>query len=180
MLGSLGQGKLDLENVTFLVVDDNRFMRSILKGLLHSFGAKQVVEADDGASALKELQSAAIDIVITDLMMDPLDGLDLTRLIRTSEDLKTLTSPLSPSPATRKPIALPKRETQASTNFSPNPYRPKRFIPVFSPSSRKTANSSGPGTTSGLAADAQKFRGTAVNAAKPIKICDILTSWQPY
>ena len=88
MFGSLGQGKLDLENVTFLVVDDNRFMRSILKGLLHSFGAKQVVEADDGASALKELQSASVDIVITDLMMDPLDGLDLTRLIRTSDDSK--------------------------------------------------------------------------------------------
>ena len=77
---------LDLDNLVFLVVDDNRFMRSILKGLLHSFGAKQVVEADDGASALKELQATAIDIVITDLMMDPLDGFDLARLIRTSED----------------------------------------------------------------------------------------------
>jgi len=77
---------LDLENVVFLVVDDNKFMRNILKGLLHSFGARQVLEADDGASALKELQASAVDIVITDLMMDPLDGFDLTRLIRTSED----------------------------------------------------------------------------------------------
>ena len=76
----------DLERLSVLVVDDNRHMRFLVKTILHAFGIREVMEAADGSDALKILKTFPADVVITDWMMDPLDGLDLTRMIRTSTD----------------------------------------------------------------------------------------------
>ena len=75
-----------LESVSFLIVDPNAFMRSLIKNVLHVFGAEKFSEANDGADAFKAMQSVAPDIIITEWMMDPLDGLDFTRLVRTGKD----------------------------------------------------------------------------------------------
>ena len=75
-----------LESVSFLIIDPNVFMRSMIKNVLHAFGAGNFIEADDGAEAYKAMQGLVPDIVITEWMMDPLDGLDFTRLVRTGKD----------------------------------------------------------------------------------------------
>ncbi len=71
-----------LENVTFLIVDPNAFMRSLVKNVLHVFGADKFIDANDGADAFKAMQNLVPDIIITEWMMEPLDGLDLTRMVR--------------------------------------------------------------------------------------------------
>lgn len=43
-------------------------------------------EANDGAEALQTMRHHAIDIVMTDLAMQPLDGIDFVRLLRNSPD----------------------------------------------------------------------------------------------
>lgn len=75
-----------LESVSFLIVDPNVFMRSLIKNVLHVFGAENFIEANDGAEAYKAMHNHVPDIVITEWMMDPLDGLDLTRMVRTGKD----------------------------------------------------------------------------------------------
>ncbi len=75
-----------LESVSFLIVDPNAFMRSLIKNVLHVFGAEKFIEANDGADAFKAIQNLVPDIIITEWMMDPLDGLDFTRLVRTGKD----------------------------------------------------------------------------------------------
>ncbi len=80
------QNTLCLESVDFLIVDPNAFMRSLIKNVLHVFGAENFIEANDGADAFKAMQNLAPDIIITEWMMDPLDGLDFTRLVRTGKD----------------------------------------------------------------------------------------------
>ncbi|MFQ5617790.1 MAG: response regulator [Rhodospirillales bacterium] len=77
---------LRLESVSFLIVDPNAFMRSLIKNVLHVFGAEKYIEASDGADAFKAMQNLVPDIIITEWMMDPLDGLDFTRLVRTGKD----------------------------------------------------------------------------------------------
>lgn len=77
---------LDLSRLCVLVVDDNVHMRLIVKEILRSLGVGTVKEAADGADALKLLRVVPADIVIADLDMSPLDGLDMTRMIRTSKD----------------------------------------------------------------------------------------------
>ena len=76
----------NLDRLNFLVVDDNKHMRALVKTILHSLGSKNVVEAADGADAFKELRHFPADIIICDWNMAPLDGLDFVRLVRTGKD----------------------------------------------------------------------------------------------
>jgi two-component system chemotaxis response regulator CheY len=75
-----------LENINVLVVDDNRHMRQLVESILHALGVKHVCQAGDAAQAFKELQHFTADVIIVDWHMDPLDGLDFVRLVKTAKD----------------------------------------------------------------------------------------------
>lgn len=74
--------RVDLSRLRFLVIDDNAHMRRILRMLLHSFGSREVYEAEDGAAGLDAFTHYLPDIVITDWVMPIFDGLEVTRIIR--------------------------------------------------------------------------------------------------
>ena len=75
-----------LEVLKILVVDDNHHMRMMLAEILRAVGLQNIYEAGDGAEALQQMRAHPIDIVLTDLAMEPLDGIDLVRLLRNSPD----------------------------------------------------------------------------------------------
>lgn len=86
---------LDLTNVSFLVVDDNAFMRQLLKMMLIAFKVGDIKEAADGVDALELLQSGFHpDIILTDAEMPIMDGLELARMIRKSEDIEDHFTPI--------------------------------------------------------------------------------------
>src|SRR6266481_2302892 len=66
--------RIDFNKLRFLLCDDNPHMRRILRTLLHSFGAREVYEAEDGATALEMYTHYVPDIVITDWSMPILAG----------------------------------------------------------------------------------------------------------
>src|ERR1700692_3904426 len=74
--------RIDFNRLRFLVIDDNAHMRRIMRTLLHSFGGREVDEAEDGASRLQAFMHHIPDIVITDWVMPIFDGLELTQMIR--------------------------------------------------------------------------------------------------
>jgi two-component system, chemotaxis family, chemotaxis protein CheY len=69
-----------------LIVDDNHHMRVLLSEILKAVGVKHIFEASDGAQALQMMRGLGIDIIMTDLSMQPLDGIDFVRLLRRSPD----------------------------------------------------------------------------------------------
>ena len=69
-----------------LLVDDNHYMRVLLAEILRAIGVKEIYEANDGAEALQAMRNYSVDIVMTDLSMQPLDGIDFVRLVRNSPD----------------------------------------------------------------------------------------------
>lgn len=75
---------MDFRSISVLVIDDNSNMRKILGAMLKSFGVRDIREADDGLHALRVLNGREVDIIFTDLMMQPVDGLAFIRWIRTS------------------------------------------------------------------------------------------------
>ncbi|WP_297511976.1 response regulator [uncultured Caulobacter sp.] len=75
---------MDLRALTILLVDDNANMRKVVGAILKAAGVRHILEAEDGLSALKTVQAREVDIVFTDLMMQPVDGLAFIRWIRTS------------------------------------------------------------------------------------------------
>ena len=78
-LDQLAQEQQENRN-TILIVDDNADMRQFLSGI---FSREYTVEtAEDGGKAEEIIRSKQIDIVITDLMMPNVDGLELTQFIK--------------------------------------------------------------------------------------------------
>lgn len=75
-----------LDFLKILLVDDNQHMRVLLTEILRAIGVRHIFEAANGAEAVQMLRVHPIDIVMTDLAMQPLDGVDFTRLIRQSPD----------------------------------------------------------------------------------------------
>src|SRR5947207_13415318 len=73
---------IDFNKLRFLICDDNAHMRRILRTLLHSFGAREVNEAEDGATALEMFIHYVPDIVICDWAMLIFDGIELTQMNR--------------------------------------------------------------------------------------------------
>jgi two-component system chemotaxis response regulator CheY len=74
--------RIDFNRLRFLVIEDSAHMRRILRTLLHGFGAREVYEAEDGASGLESFSHFMPDIVIADWVMPIFDGLELTQMIR--------------------------------------------------------------------------------------------------
>ncbi|BBB25188.1 chemotaxis response regulator CheY [Amphritea japonica] len=71
-----------------LVVDDFSTMRRIIKNLLRDLGFTNIVEADDGATALPILKSGGIDFLVTDWNMPKMNGIDLLKHVRADPELR--------------------------------------------------------------------------------------------
>ena len=70
---------------TILIVEDNKDMRSYIRTLL--VGDYRLFEAGDGQEALEIVQKHTIDLIVSDLMMPVMDGMELSRRIK--ENLAT-------------------------------------------------------------------------------------------
>src|SRR5262245_33343677 len=75
-----------LENLRVLLADDNAHMRSIVGAVLKSIGIQHLREAHNGAQALTILREWPVDVAIVDFRMEPIDGVEFTRLVRQAED----------------------------------------------------------------------------------------------
>ncbi|HEY7555494.1 MAG TPA: response regulator transcription factor [Candidatus Binatia bacterium] len=66
---------------TILIADDHRLLREGLRALLEREGFQVVAEADNGRSAVRLAKQLQPDIVITDIAMPDLNGVEATRQI---------------------------------------------------------------------------------------------------
>ena len=64
-----------------LVVDDDKAVRLLLRAMLERRG-HSVVEAEDGAEGLQYYRAAPADLVITDIQMPVMDGLQMIKELR--------------------------------------------------------------------------------------------------
>jgi two-component system, chemotaxis family, chemotaxis protein CheY len=78
--------KKEIENIIqslcVLVVDDNQYMRKVVRTLLVNCGVKDIYEATDGIAALDSIRTVAPDVVILDWEMPLLSGPELVRIVR--------------------------------------------------------------------------------------------------
>jgi two-component system chemotaxis response regulator CheY len=63
-------------------------MRRIVKNILKQLSFVNIVEADDGSTALEMLQREKIDLVVSDWNMPKMTGLELLKSIRADDALK--------------------------------------------------------------------------------------------
>ena len=78
----------ELAALRFLVVDDFRAMRRVVRVLLKEIGCDSVEEAGDGAAALAALRAQPFDVVISDIAMPTMSGLELLEAIKADPKLR--------------------------------------------------------------------------------------------
>lgn len=79
-----------LDRVRILVADEHRAMRALSRSMLGSIGFANVDAAADGDEAYRKFMAQPASIVLTEVHMEPVDGLALMKRIRTE--------PTSPNP----------------------------------------------------------------------------------
>jgi two-component system chemotaxis response regulator CheY len=62
-------------------------MRRIIKNILTQLGFKNIIEADDGTTALDVLKSEKIGLIVSDWNMPKMTGLDLLKAVRADASL---------------------------------------------------------------------------------------------
>lgn len=79
-----------ISDAKVLLVEDDPLMREFTIGMLKRLGVAQVKECVDGTAALREVTSFQPDLVLTDVHMEPMSGLEfvkkLSRMTRSAGD----------------------------------------------------------------------------------------------
>lgn len=78
---SLISGAAAASTATVLVVEDDETVRTLLRRMLERTGFA-VVTAINGRDGIKRFHEHAIDVVVTDIMMPEIDGIELIRTLR--------------------------------------------------------------------------------------------------
>lgn len=73
---------VDFASLKLLVIDDQEFVRTIVKKMLIQLGIGTVLEAQDGNSGIECVTREAPDLVICDIQMRPVDGFGFVRQLR--------------------------------------------------------------------------------------------------
>jgi two-component system chemotaxis response regulator CheY len=76
------QAEFLIQQLRVLVVDDNAFMRNMVRGMLGNIGVKKTYEAADGIAGLEMIREVTPDIVVLDWEMPLLNGPELVRIVR--------------------------------------------------------------------------------------------------
>ena len=69
-------------HLSVAIVDDNETMRGLVVEMLRSLGLNRFLTASDGAEAVLKIAPANPDLLIVDCYMQPLNGVEFTRLVR--------------------------------------------------------------------------------------------------
>jgi CheY-like chemotaxis protein len=72
----------DFSQVTALLVEDNKINQMLVKKMLENLGC-QVLIANSGTEALNIVENQQPDIILTDIQMPHMDGLQLARILKT-------------------------------------------------------------------------------------------------
>jgi two-component system, chemotaxis family, chemotaxis protein CheY len=71
-----------VQSIAVLIVDDNQYMRKVIRNILVNIGVKNIHEAADGIAGLEAIRMFAPDLVILDWEMPLLNGAELVRIVR--------------------------------------------------------------------------------------------------
>jgi CheY-like chemotaxis protein len=109
----------NMDKIRALIVDDSSVMRKIVERSLRQAGVEleMVVEAANGAEALAALQSNVVDIILCDINMPVMDGLEFVRRVATVESAKGVDIVILGHTMTAAPVG--QVGTQAQTPAAP-------------------------------------------------------------
>ncbi|MEI6206378.1 MAG: response regulator [Desulfuromonadales bacterium] len=113
--------------MNILTVDDSRSIRCMVKNVLTGAG-HTVVEACDGEEAADLAAGSDFDLIVTDINMPGMDGLELARLLRNSDEYKSTPIIFLTTEASEEFKA--KGEKIGTTTWITKPFSPVNLLDV--------------------------------------------------
>lgn len=107
-----------------LVAEDNKINFFVANKFLESWGVR-VTHVENGALALEEIKKQEFDLILMDLHMPVMDGIEATRIIRSSPDKKISQIPIVALTAAVMSEAHDKIENLAINDYVLKPFKPK-------------------------------------------------------
>ncbi|BAY38012.1 multi-sensor hybrid histidine kinase [Nostoc sp. NIES-2111] len=101
-----------------LVIDDRSENRAVVVGMLAPLGFK-LAQADDGQTGLDLALQMRPDLIITDVMMSTMNGLEMTRRLRQLPDFAL--TPIIASPASLSQVDMQEALDAGCSSFFPKP-----------------------------------------------------------
>ena len=77
-----------LKDPSVLVAEDAIFVRNFVIIALRTMGITKITEADNGKTALEELQKKPYDLILSDWHMPEMEGIDLLKAVRADEKMQ--------------------------------------------------------------------------------------------
>lgn len=75
---------MDMKRARVVVVEDEKIMSTFILGNLRRLGILDLYAFDDGAAALHEIATLKPDLILTDVHMQPMGGIEFVRHLRAS------------------------------------------------------------------------------------------------
>jgi PleD family two-component response regulator len=73
-----------------LIIDNSPVIRNYLRNILLTLGYSEIVSAKDGLDALIKLSENKIDLIITERSLSVMNGFDLIKYLRLTDDYKKI------------------------------------------------------------------------------------------
>ena len=80
---------MNIVKARILVVEDDRLMRAFIADILSRLGIQDVQECEDGAAGLVAAVKFRPDLILSDIHMQPMSGLEFVRKLRAIADSRT-------------------------------------------------------------------------------------------
>ena len=113
-------------SVKVLLAEDNPVNQKVMSLMLEQIGA-EVVIANNGLEAVEHFSDQAFDIVLMDLQMPEMDGLEATREIKASAEFQTRNTPIIAVTANAFVEDRSRAMEAGMDDFLTKPIRPEEF-----------------------------------------------------
>ncbi len=112
-----------------LTVDDSKTIREMVSFTLKNAGFS-VIEAYDGKHALEVLGNEKVDLIITDVNMPNMDGLTLTKTLRSNDNFKF--TPILILTTEGDEAKKQEGRSAGATGWLVKPFNPEKLLQVIS------------------------------------------------
>jgi len=110
-----------------MTVDDSATVRKVLQMTLTGAGY-DVIEAENGADALEKLSTEAVDMLVTDLNMPQMNGIDLIQQIRQKPGNRFM--PIIMLTTESQPDKKSAGKAAGASGWITKPFRPEQLLAV--------------------------------------------------
>ncbi len=82
MPADFGRDNMDIKSARIMVIEDERVMSAFIMSTLRRIGILDIFAYEDGAAALREVTILKPDLILTDIHMQPVGGIEFVSQLR--------------------------------------------------------------------------------------------------